>query len=324
MPAPRLVRRLTLAAGLGAAVTLGLALAANLPATLEALAGFPPRLLPVIVAATLVNYALRFAKWQLYLRRLDIPLRVGQSLLVFLAGFTMSITPGKLGELLKAFLVRDLVGTEVGRTASVVVAERLTDVAGFLLLSLLGATVLPYGVALLSVVAACLAIAVLALRARWTGETLQRLTTRAPRLARLAGPLGGFLGAGRTLLAPGLLVGAVALSAVSWFFECLAFHVILQGLGVALPLRVTTFLYAFASLAGALSMLPGGLGVAEGSLTGLLVALDTPLPEAAAATLLVRGVTLWLAVALGTTTLLWAFRGGPTAGEEGPAPRVLS
>ena len=39
-------------------------------------------------------------------------------------------------------------------------------------------------------------------------------------------------------------------------------------------------------------MLPGGLGVAEGSLTGLLVGFGTPLPEAAAATLLVRGATL--------------------------------
>ncbi len=56
-------------------------------------------------------------------------------------------------------------------------------------------------------------------------------------------------------------------------------------------------------------MLPGGLGVAEGSLTGLLAGFGTPLPEAAAATLLVRGATLWLAVALGAVTLLVAFPG---------------
>ena len=70
---------------------------------------------------------------------------------------------------------------------------------------------------------------------------------------------------------------------------------------------MTTFVYAFASLAGAVSMLPGGLGVAEGSLTGLLAGLGTPLPEAAAATLLVRAATLWLAVAIGVVTLLVGF-----------------
>ena len=76
---------------------------------------------------------------------------------------------------------------------------------------------------------------------------------------------------------------------------------------------MATFVYAFASLAGAVSMLPGGLGVAEGSLTGLLAGLGTPLPEAAAATLLVRGATLWLAVALGVVTLLVAFPGAREA-----------
>ncbi|PYM59254.1 MAG: TIGR00374 family protein, partial [Candidatus Rokuibacteriota bacterium] len=107
------------------------------------------------------------------------------------------------------------------------------------------------------------------------------------------------MGAGRALLAPGILVLTVALSVVSWFFECLAFYLVLQGFAVAVPLRVATVLYAFASLAGAVSMLPGGLGVAEASLTGLLATLGTPLPLAAAATLLIRAATLWLAVGLG-------------------------
>jgi uncharacterized protein (TIRG00374 family) len=65
-------------------------------------------------------------------------------------------------------------------------------------------------------------------------------------------------------------------------------------------------------------MLPGGLGVAEGSLTALLAQLGTPLPEAAAATLVVRAVTLWLAVALGVVTLLVGF---PERSESRPARR---
>ncbi len=309
MPAPRLARHLVLAAGLGAAVALILAVAANLRATLEALATFQWRLAPVVLAATLANYALRFVKWELYLRRLGIPLGRRQSLLVFVAGFTMSITPGKLGELLKAFLVRDLVGTELGRTASVVMAERLTDVAGVLLLSALGATVLPHGGLFLGIVAVGLGLAVVLLRTRRLDHLVPRLFRGGP-LARLAEPLQLFLGAGRTLLAPGILALTLVLSVVSWFFECLAFYLVLQGLGVAPGLRAATFLYAFASLAGAVSMLPGGLGVAEASLTGLLVTLGTALPDAAAATLLIRAATLWLAVALGTGTLLLAFRRG--------------
>jgi glycosyltransferase 2 family protein len=306
--APRLLRSLLIAIALGAAVTLGLAAAASLSATLEALARFRWRLGPIIVLAVVANWALRFAKWHFYMRCLDMPLPWRPSLRVFLAGFTMAISPGKLGEVLKAVLVRDLIGTPVSRTASVVMAERLTDMAGLVALGALGVTALPRGPLLMGGIALALVAAVVGLRTPAVGRQARRLLPD-----RLIDPVRLFVHSGRALLAARALAVALGLSIVSWFFECLAFALILNGLGVVLPLRVTTFVYAFASLAGAVSMLPGGLGVAEGSLTGLLAGFGTPFPEAAAATLLVRGVTLWLAVALGVATLLVAFPGEPEA-----------
>ena len=229
MPPPRLLRSLVIAVALGAAVALGLAATASLPATIEALARFRWALAPMVLLAVLVNWALRFAKWHFYLGCLDIPLPWRPSLRVFLAGFTMAISPGKLGEVLKAVLVRDLIGTHVSRIASVVMAERLTDVAGLVGLAALGVTALPRGPLLL------LAIGLASGRRRGGPQnggrgtpgrrllparlvepapTVRRRRTRAPGNAR-----------------PG---GAIALSVVSWFFECLAFSLILEGLGVDL------------------------------------------------------------------------------------------
>jgi uncharacterized membrane protein YbhN (UPF0104 family) len=284
-------------------VALGLAAAANLPATLEALGRFRWGLLPPIIAAIVLNWALRFAKWHFYLGCLDVALPWRSSLRVFLAGFTMAISPGKLGEVLKAVLVRDLIGTPVTLTASVVMAERLTDVAGLLALGALGVTALPRGPYLLGAIALVLILGVVALRMPAVGRRARHLLP-----TRLVEPVRLFVYSGRALLGTRALVVALALSVISWFFECLALYLILGGLGVLLPLRAVTFVYAFAQLAGAVSMLPGGLGVAEGSLTGLLVGLGVGLPEAAAATLLVRAATLWLAVALGVVTLLAGFR----------------
>jgi glycosyltransferase 2 family protein len=62
--------------------------------------------------------------------------------------------------------------------------------------------------------------------------------------------------------------------------------------------------FSVGSLAGALSFLPGGLGVAEASMTGLIRALgDVTKASAAAATVLIRLATLWFAVALGLVGL---------------------
>ena len=311
MPAPRIVRSLLIAVALGAAVALGLAATASLPATLEALGRFRWHLAPLVVLAVLGNWALRFAKWHFYLRCLDVPLPWRPSVRVFLAGFAMAISPGKLGEMLKAVLVRGLVGTPVSRTAAVVMAERLTDVVGLLVLGAFGVTALPHGPLLLGGIAVGIAALLVVLQTPAIGRAIRGLLP-----ARLIEPVRLFVHDGRALLGSRVLAATVALSVVSWFCECVAFALILDGLGVVLPLRVATFVYAFASLAGAVSMLPGGLGVAEGSLTGLLAGFGTPVPEAAAATLIVRAATLWLAVAVGVGTLLVAF---PDAAEARPA-----
>jgi len=293
-----------LAVGLGVVVALALAATASVPAILDVMGGFRWRLAPAVLAAVGLNWVLRFLKWHYYVRRLAIPLPWWPSLLVFVSGFTMAISPGKLGEVLKALLVRNLVGTEVSRTVSIVMAERLTDVAGLLALSALGATALPHGPWLVGGLAVAFTLAVVLFRVPALGGPARRLLP-----ARVVEPLRLFVQGGRALLAPGALAIGVGLSIVSWLFECLAFGLILSALSVPLPLRVATFLYAFSSLAGAVSMLPGGLGVAEGSLAALLAGFGTPLPAAAAATLLIRLSSLWLAVALGMLTLLCAFRG---------------
>jgi uncharacterized protein (TIRG00374 family) len=66
----------------------------------------------------------------------------------------------------------------------------------------------------------------------------------------------------------------------------------------------TVVVFSLGSLAGALSFLPGGLGVAEGSMTGLIRVLgDVSKAGAVAATVLIRLATLWFAVALGLAGL---------------------
>jgi uncharacterized protein (TIRG00374 family) len=50
-------------------------------------------------------------------------------------------------------------------------------------------------------------------------------------------------------------------------------------------------------------MLPGGLGITEGSLTYLLVQKDVPMDISVATTFIIRVVTLWFAVLVGIISL---------------------
>jgi uncharacterized protein (TIRG00374 family) len=89
------------------------------------------------------------------------------------------------------------------------------------------------------------------------------------------------------------------LSAVAWFFECLGYHIILTNFGAELGLFWASFSYAFATIVGAITMLPGGLGATEGSLTFLVMQEGFSKEIAVASTFIIRVVTLWFAVLIG-------------------------
>ena len=93
-----------------------------------------------------LNYLLRFGKWQYYLRELEVRgVPVLDSLLVFLTGFVLTITPGKVGEVFKSAVLAKTHDIAVERTAPIIIADRLTDVIGIVLLILMGSAMFPKG-----------------------------------------------------------------------------------------------------------------------------------------------------------------------------------
>lgn len=296
----------------GLLVFSALTLAGDAPHVADALRRFPAAYLPAILALTLWNYALRFVKWHFYLRRLVIPISLADSLGIFLCGLSMAITPGKAGELLKSILLRRRVGTPLTTSAPVVLAERLTD--GLAMIGLATTGLVLYHQARAPI--AFLFVAFLAIigvsQAPFARHRVLPWLQNHRRLARRADEIGRLFSSARVLLAPGMLVTAVAIGLVSWSGECLAFFLVLHGLGLHASwtlLAQAAFVLAVSTLVGSATLLPGGLGSAEGSSTALLLAVTSMhLTTAVAATLLIRLCTLWFGVLVGVISL-WFFRG---------------
>ncbi|HXZ56334.1 MAG TPA: lysylphosphatidylglycerol synthase transmembrane domain-containing protein [Gaiellaceae bacterium] len=284
----KLKRAILLTVALAVAVAIGFGLYADWGKIRAELGTFDWKLFPLALALTALNYLIRFGRWHVYLGRLGISVPLGRSFSIFVAGLTMTITPGKLGEVLKCGLLRRGFGVPVRRSAPVVLAERVTDASGVVVLAVIAGARTDHWVLL-----------VIAL----TGVAAIVAVVHSPLLGRFAA-FGEAPEAARKLLGGGLLAGMTAVSAASWFCECLAAYVCVRGLHLGLSLADTVVVFSVGSLAGALSFLPGGLGVAEASMTGLIRALgDVSKAGAAAATVLIRLATLWFAVALGLAGL---------------------
>ena len=278
----QLRRRLILGVLLGVLVVSIIIVASDASALADAFRAFDWRLTPVVLGLILLNYGIRFLKWQYYLRLVDVTgLSRRDSALIFVSGFTMVMTPGKLGELLKAYLVRNRAGAPLTRTIPVVLTERLTDGVATLLLIGVGIIVFPFGWPLFvsGVIAAVLVLGVLQ-RESLVMRILSRLERTRLGAERIRS-LERLYESTRFLQAPKPLLIAVGLGSVSWFGECLAFFLILAALGIDPSwhlLLAATFVFAASAWLGALSLLPGGLGAAEVSAAELLLlTIDDPI-----------------------------------------------
>jgi uncharacterized protein (TIRG00374 family) len=296
------------------AVAVGLAaftFVGDLRDVADRLAGFAWSAFAAAIGLALTNYVMRFLRWQLYLRRQKVTVPVASSALVFGAGLSLSLTPAKLGELVKSYLLRELHDIPAPRTAPIVVAERVTDLIALLALSVIGVGVFGVDPTLVIVAGALIAVGLVLLAWPRPTRALIDLVTRPARLARLRGPLHETFDGLAFLCRPATLVVATAIAIPAWGCECVGFGLVCNGFpGVHVPLGLAMVIYAGTTIAGALSFLPGGLGVTEGAMTVALVAGASHLDSATAlaATLLTRLATLWFAVALGLVFLWFARR----------------
>jgi uncharacterized membrane protein YbhN (UPF0104 family) len=316
-------RRLLLVIVLGVAVFAGLSITSDVGELGDRLAGFTWSAMAAALALAALNYVVRFVRWELYLRLSGAVVVPRTSALVFFAGIALSVTPGKLGELIKSYLLRQTDGVPIETTAPIVLAERITDLIALLVLAL--ACVFVYGVAgqlvaigfaIVAVGLAILACPPLAMRAIDLATRSRRLAALRPRARALYGNL-------TALLRPGRLAWATGMAAVAWLAECAGFALIVGGFaGTDVPLGLAVLIYSATTIAGALSFLPGGIGVTEASMTLLLVevARGADRATAAAATILTRLATFWFAVALGVLALAALRRHVGGHEREPPAP----
>jgi uncharacterized protein (TIRG00374 family) len=301
----RLRRNLALALALGAAVYLVLVVLIDSDRLADALGDFDYTLIPAILGLVFLSYVGRFLRWIYYLKVLKVSVPVGVNAAIFAAGLSMTISPGKLGEVLKSVFVRRVSGAPIARTAPAVVAERATDGTGMVAWGFLGAFALglPPWTMLAFLAVAVFGIAVL--RSKHLSLLAERLLSRLPLVGRFAPHLRDFHGASNELLGTGPLLVGTAISFCAWGLECLGVYLCAVGLGADRGFLLVVFVFAVSSLLGVLSMLPGGIGAVEASMAVQFVAvanLSTGL--AGALTLVIRLATLWFATLIGIAGLL--------------------
>lgn len=263
-----------------------------------ALESFDWNFIILLIALTMMGYFIRFLRWNYFLKEVHVDLDLKDNLFVFFSGLAMTITPAKAGEIWKSWLIRDINPKyELNQTIPVVISDRLTDLLALVFLSMVGLVYYRQGISVILIIILLFAAFIIAIRSPTVSGRL--ISVLEKRAEKYSGDARSIHATFQILLGPKNLIVTTIMGIAAWFMECLALFITIYAFGEYLSVLMCTFTFSFASLAGAISMIPGGLGVAEATLSGLLQYFGLTSAIAVGAAIIIRFVTLWYGTILG-------------------------
>lgn len=276
-------------AGFGLAFTIYVALLlfTNTEELIAHLRTYPWVLLVPLIGLKLISWVFRFWEWHYYLGVIGAKDKISlfDSVIIYLAGFTMAVSPGKMAEILKAVVLKVKTGVPVAVSAPVIIAERVVDGIAVLILTF-GAVLLAGDQIDIGPYRGLLYLSVLLLAAGMVAVQIERLAyfalgiiRRLPLVNRFYQPLVDFYESSREIFKLKHVIPTTIMGVIAYLADAIGFTLILSGFGLEITWLLflqATFIAGFAAALGALSGVPNGAGVTEVSQSAMLTAIVAP------------------------------------------------
>ena len=300
-----IVRNVLIGVMLGILVIAGFLVFVDFQKVMHEMINMPVHLLLLAFLLTFFSYLLRLWKWHSFTKWSRFSLSFKDNAVIFFVGLMMSITPGKAGELIKAYFMQVKADVPYSESVPIVIYDRLTDVLAMLALVSVGLLVYPFGLPSLIVVVVMLVIGFFVIQRRsWMVRIIDGLTKNKKR-RRFREAFHHFYEQTIFLLQFRFLTFSFFVSVASWLLECISLYLVIQAFSLDVSFLASILTFSLGTIAGALSMIPGGIGAAEGSLAGLLVYFGVDGSLAVTISLIIRFVTLWFGVILGMIVFIF-------------------
>jgi glycosyltransferase 2 family protein len=271
--------------------------------------------LPILFLLGTGSQGCRFLRWHVLAKRRVPALRITDSLRIYLAGFALELTPGRVGAFLKFSLLRRATGVPESETVAIVAVEATAEIVSFLFVAVGGAVAGGYapprlGAGVVFALVVLVGLGLLGPGRRRLGQW-RVLTWAAARWPLLRSFTDGLLSVG----SPRPLLLALGWALAARACEVVLFAVAARHVGLSLPPAGMAAAWGASGLAGGLSLLPGGVGAAEGAIVATVAGLGGSASLALLAALVSRTMTLWIWIPPGLCCALASARSIVPKGE---------
>ena len=273
----------------------------------EVILDFEIMYLPLILILVPLGWLALYFRWTILVKNSGYILPHKKNFQIFLSGFPLSITPGKVGELLKCELLKENFNIPRKITAPIILVERLYNGVGIVIISSLGIWYFDFSGTVI-LIASCALIGIfIALRSKSLFSSLINKTSKIKYLSKFSDSFSDSYEVINHSIKPKIFIISSLLSAIYWILESVAVYFVFKSFGIDfLELYNVVLAYTSSIILGVASFAPGGIGVAEGTLISLLSIQGLSLSTAITLTLFIRIFTLWYAVFVGFIALKFA------------------
>jgi len=266
--------------------------------------------MPVIISLVIVSWFVVYIRWHLILKTVNVNISHLTNFQLFLAGGALGITPGKVGELFKSQILKDKFNIPRTKTAPLFILEKFLDIIGAMIVAVFGIWFLPeIGYLVVGGLVSLILIAKIITSKKLFLKVLDFLK-HFKFMSKFIEPLSSSHENLSNIIFKKEMISFILLSVLYWIIIGCAAYFVLLGLGIdTITLINTISSYSSSLIIGAISFIPGGVGIAEASLIGLFTIQNIELSEAVVAVVLIRLFTLWFStlsgfIALKTSKLL--------------------
>ncbi len=265
---------------------------------------FKLEFLPIIIGLVIFSWIISYFRWNILLKNQNIHIPHSLNFQIFLVGGALGITPGKIGELFKSQILKEKFNIPRTKTAPLFIVEKFLDLVSAMIVTIIGIWFIPE-IGYLAIVGLMISVLLFKILTskKFFNQTLNFLN-KIKFLKKYLEPLSSSHEILSKTLYSKKMFFLLTLSFFYWIIiGCAAFFVI-EGFGFSIGSILNIIsTYSSSLIIGALSFIPGGIGIAEGSLIGLLTFQGIDVSEAIVIVVLIRIFTLWFSTITGFIAL---------------------